>query len=313
MANEISEVVKVLEDVRREVVEARNMTIKTDNALKTLHAELKTVSGNQDAFVKRTWFSTGTAYLGFIGLCIAGVAAISNARSTAANAERERLEKQVAELNVQLEKEKTDATAAATAERAAFDTYRQMTNAPGEERLKGVDALAKLDQSKLSAFSKQVLADRAQTLRKEIGASILERGKQAFRRSDWSETIEQLSRFKAMNPANEDLLEAQYLMGNAAVQSRKFDEGVTHLTAFVDGDKRAKNRDFAMLLLVQAHDALGHREKAVEVARDAMGSYPASEFRGSFQSRLQRREQAAAAAQPGAAPAPAAAPPGPQN
>jgi hypothetical protein len=35
---------KALEDIRREVIEARNMTIKTDNALKSLHAELKAVS-----------------------------------------------------------------------------------------------------------------------------------------------------------------------------------------------------------------------------------------------------------------------------
>ena len=282
---------KALEDIRREAVEARNMTIKTDNALKTLHAELKTVSSQQEAFQRRSWFSTGVAYLGFIGLSIAGVIAISNARSSSANAEKERLERQVSDLNAQIDKLKADQTSTATAERAAADTYKLMTTGAQEERLKGIDALGKLDQSKLTAFEKQVLSDRSVLLRKEVGAAIFEKGKAAFRRSDWPETIAQLTRFQSMSPSPDDALESAYYLGNAAVQSRKFEDGVKYLTMFCDGDKKAKNRDFAMLLLMQAHDALGQKEKAIEIAREALNTYPGSEFRGPFYFRLQRREQ----------------------
>ena len=33
---------------------------------------------------------------------------------------------------------------------------------------------------------------------------------------------------------------------------------------------------FAMLMLVQAYDATGQRDKAIELAREAIGAYPAS-------------------------------------
>lgn len=295
---------KAIDDVRREVVEARNMTIKTDNALKTLHAELKVVSTQQDAFQKRTWFSTAAAYGLFAALCVGGVVVVSNARSANANADKERLEKQVGELNGTIEKLKTEAAIQLAAEQSATQVYRQMTTLPGEERLKGIDALAKLEQSKLSPFAKMVLQDRAVILRKEVGGSVLDKGKAAFRRQDWPETITHLTRFLTMDPVPEDELEASFFLGNAFFQSRKFEEAIKHLTRFVEGDKRAKTRDFAMVMLMQSYDMTGDRAQAVAVAKDALNTYPSSDFRGQFMSRLQRTASATNAANGAPAPNP---------
>ncbi len=298
MAELSPELTKVLEEIRREVVESRNMTIKTDNALKSLHAELKLVSGQQDSFQKRTWFSTGAAYVLFAALCVAGVIVISNARASSANADRERLEKQVLELNGTIEKLKADAAATLAAEQSALQVYRQMTTLPGDERLKGIDALGKLDQSKLSPFAKLVLQERAVLLRKEVGGAVLEKGKSAFRRQDWGETINQLNRFLAMDPLPEDALDASFYVGNAYFQSRKFDEAIKHLTRFADGDKKAKLRDFAMVMLMQSYDMTGGKEQAIATAKEALATYPSSDFRMQFVSRLQRTVPSQPAAAP---------------
>lgn len=304
MAETSPEFSKMFDEIRREVIESRNMTIKTDNALKSLHAELKIVSGQQDAFQKRTWFSTGSAYVLFSALCVAGVIVISNARASAANAERERLEKQVSELNATIDKLKGEANAAQAAEQSALQVYKTMTTLPGEERLKGIDALSKLDQGKLSPFAKLVLQERAVLLRKEVGGAVLEKGKAAFRRQDWAETINQLNRFLSMEPLPDDALDASFFLGNAYFQSRKYAEAIPVLTRFVEGDKKARLRDFALLMLMQSNDMTGNKDAAVANAREALATYPASEFRGQFAGRLQRT--AAPAAQP-AAPAPAPA------
>ncbi len=297
---------KLLEEIRREVVESRNMTIKTDNALKTLHAELKLVSSQQDAFQSRTWFSTGAAYVLFAALCVAGVVVISNTRAAGANAEKDRLQKEVTELTGTIDKLKADATSVAAAEQSALQVYRQMTTLPGEERLKGIDALQKLDQSRLSTFSKLVLQDRAVLLRKEVGGAVLEKGKSAFRRQDWPETIAQLGRFLSMDPVPEDAIEASFYLGNAYFQSRKFEDAIKHLTRFADGDKKAKLRDFAMLMLMQCYDMTGARDQAVATAKEAFSTYPSSDFRMQFLARLQRTVPTAPAAP--VAPAPAVAP-----
>jgi tetratricopeptide (TPR) repeat protein len=294
---------KALEEVKREVIESRNLVIKTDNQLKNLYAELKAISKRQEDFQKRSWISSGVAYLAFVGLCLAGVIAVSSARASSANGERDRLEKQVAELKGELEKQKATEAERAGAERAAVDVYRMLTQLPGDERLKGVDALAKLDPAKLNPFLRQVLLDRATALRKEVGANFLERGRAAFRRQDWPGTVEELKRVLAMNPLEDDAVEASFYVGDALFQQRKYEESIPYLVRFVQGDKKAKFRDFAMQMLVWAYDAGNQRDKATEVAREAAQTYPASDYANFFRQRLARKADPAQAA-----PAPAAAP-----
>ncbi len=317
MPNEMSDLSKPLDEIRREVIESRNMTIKTDSALKTLHAELKRVAQQQQDFQKRSWFSSGVAYLGFIALCVGGAMATSNAKASGALADKERLEKQVTDLTAQVDKQRVDAATVASAEQKAAEIYKMMTTLTGEERLKGIDALAKTDVTKLSQFERQVLQDRSVLLRKEVGAGILDKGKAAFRKQDWPETIEQMTRFLSMNPPEDDALDASFFLGNALLQSLKFEESIKPLARFVEGDKKAPNRDFAMLLLVQAYDTVGQKDKAVEVTRDAVNQHPASQFRPQFLYRLQlaQRTPAAPAAAPATAPAaaPATAAPAPKN
>jgi TolA-binding protein len=309
------DVAKALDEIRREVIESRNMTIKTDNALKTLHAELKTVSGNQDAFQKRTWFASGAAYLVFTALCVAGAVAVSGAKAASATAEKERLEKQVGDLDKTIAELKATAAAQLAAEQAATQVYKMMTTLPGDERLKGIDAMQKLDLSKLSAFTRLALQERAVSLRREVGAGILEKGKAAFRRSDWPEAAAQLTRFLAMEPPEEDALEASFFLGNSLFQARKFEDAIKPLARFVDGDKRARTRDFAMVLLSQSYDMVGNREQGFAVAKEALSTYPGSDFRAQLQGRVSKGvggNAPAAPEAPAAAPAaPVAAPPKP--
>lgn len=300
---------KLLEDLKREVIESRNMTIKTDNALKTLQAELKLVSGLQTAFQKRTWFATGAAYALFVLLCVAGVVAIGNIRGAAGSAERERLERQLAELQGSLDKQRGDASAQLSAEQAALGVYKQMTTLPGEERLKGLDALARLDQTRLSPFARLALHDRGALLRKEVGQGILEKGKAAFRRQDFSEAAGHLTRFLALDPQDDDALEASFYLGNSLFQIKKYEEAIRPLVRFVDGDKKSKLRDFSLVMLMQSYEMVGKKEESLTVAREALAQYPGSDFRQQFQARLLRGGTvAAAAAAPAAAPAPAPAP-----
>ncbi len=298
-----------LEEIRREVIEGRNLVIKTDNQLKTLHAELKLVGKRQEDFQRRQWISSAVAYAVFAALCVAGAIAVSNARTASAGADKERLEKDKAALQATIDQLRAAETATASNERLAHDVYKMMSQGQADDRLKGIDALARLDRSKLSPFAKTVLVDRETLLRKEMGAGFLERGKAAFRRQDYAYAVTELTRFMGMNPVEDDAADGAYFLGNALIQTKKPDEAIGHLQRFINFDKKAKNRDFAMLMLVQALDATNQRDKAVEISREAINTYPASEFAVSFRSRISRKDPAPAAPAPApVAPAPAPAP-----
>ncbi|WNG46802.1 hypothetical protein F0U60_23780 [Archangium minus] len=304
---------KELSEIRKEVIEARNLVIKTDSLLKNLHAEVKAIGKRHEDLQKRQWISSGVAYAIFAALCVAGAVVVTSARSSSAGAERERLEKAVAELTTQLDKARAEQTASQSAQRAAAEVFRLMTTLPGDERLKGVDELVKLDTSKLTQLERHALNDKAAQLRREIGDAAFERGKAAFRRNDMKSTIEEIKRFVAMNPPQEQLLDASFFLGVAYNMEKKHDLAVPQLARFVESDKKAKNRDYAMLLLAQSYQETGELDKAIQTVMDGVAQHPASEFIPQFRGRLataRRLKSGGTEAAPAAVPAagPAAAP-----
>ncbi len=309
MAAEKSDVERELIDLKREVIESRNLVIKTDNLLKNLHAELKSVGKRQEDFQRKTWFSSGVAYAIFAALCVAGALGISSARVAAAGADKDRYEKTIADLTTQLDKQKQDLAASQAASRQATDVFRMMTQLPGDERLKGVDAFAKMDLSKLSSLERQALLDKAENLRVEIGQTAFERGKAAFRRNDMRAVSTELTRFLAMNPSKDDALDASFFLGVAQNQLREYDKAAATLSSFVEGNKKSRSRDYAMLLLAHSYEQTGQLQKAVDTARDALGTYPNSEFASQLRGRLAtaRRAMNASGGPTLPAPAPAAA------
>ncbi|HVE85860.1 MAG TPA: tetratricopeptide repeat protein [Myxococcales bacterium] len=286
MSQEKNDFEKELGEIRKEVIESRNLVIKTDNLLKNLHAEMKMVGKQQVDFQKRQWISSAAAYVAFAVIAVGGGLMIASARTAGAGADRDRLEKQVTDLTQQVDKQRADAQALASAQKSAADVYKMMTTLPGDDRLKGVDLLLKLDTSKLSFLERQALNDKAEQLRREIGQAAFERGKAAFRRNEWPAVITDLGRFVAMNPAQQDLVEASLFLGVAYNQTRKHEQAVPLLARFVAEDRKSKVRDYAMLLLAQSYQETSQLDKAAQTARDALGQYPNSEFAGGLKSRL---------------------------
>ncbi|WP_224369954.1 tetratricopeptide repeat protein [Hyalangium versicolor] len=301
------EIDKELTEIRKEVIEARNLVIKTDNLLKNLHAEVKAVGKRHEDFQRRQWISSGVAYALFAILAVGGAVMVTRTSTSTADAERERLEKSVADLTQQLEKQRAEVASNQNAQRSAAEVYKLMTTLPGDERLKGIDALVKLDTTRLSGLERQALTDRAALLRKEIGDTALERGKAAFRRNEMKAAADDLARFMAMNPSEADALDASFFLGAAYNATNQHDKAAPLLARFVDGDKKSKMRDYAMVLLAQSYQETNQLDKALATIRDALANYPNTQYLGAMKARLNsaKRQQGGGDAAAPAVPAPA--------
>lgn len=301
------EVERELGEIRREVIESRNLVIKTDNLLKNLHAEVKAVGKWQADQQKRQWMSSGVAYGLFAVLAVTGAILISSAKASGITDERDRLQKQVTDITAQLDKQKAELSANALAQRTAGEVYKMMTELPGDERLKGIDAYGKLDTSRLSSLEKSALRDRADALRHEVGETTFERGKAAFHRSDMPTVVSELTRFQAMNPPADELQDSEFFLGVAYNNLKKHELAVAQLSKFVAGDKKSHSRDYGMTLLSQSLEELGQYDKALAVAREALGTYPNSQFAGMMRHRIGSVNRSIAASK-GLAPAPTTVP-----
>ncbi len=299
------------EEIRREVIESRNLVIKTDNQIKNLHAELKQVSKRQDDALRRTWVATGVAYLLFVSLCVAGAVGISAARTASAGAERDRLAKDLADAKAQLDAVKADREVAEKLQHSAGELLRRLSTGSAEERLEAADGLSKLDSERLSTLERQALAERVDAARREASAAALDHGKAAYRRQDYAAAAKDLGRAVALHAADGEALETSFMLGAALAQTRRPDEAISPLKRFITEDRHAKTRDLALLYLAQAYEQTSQFDKAAEAAREALSTYPNSELTAQLKSRLasaKRGLAGAAAAEPAAAPPAAEAP-----
>src|SRR2546421_2215629 len=93
--------------LRKEVIEARNLIIKTDNLLKNLHAELKQMGRQHDEQQKRHWMTSVTAYIAFAVLAGAGAIAYARAEGRTARDEAQANEARAAGLQKDAERIKS--------------------------------------------------------------------------------------------------------------------------------------------------------------------------------------------------------------
>jgi len=280
---------KAFEEIKREVIESRNLVIKTDSLLKNLHAELKLLGKQQGDFRKKIWVSSAVAYVLFALLCGVGAVAISSLRASTARAALEKATRVADEAKLHMQELSDAHQQRENVLRQATEIFRTMSASQGDERLKGIEAFSKLETDKLPALVREMLVDKAEQLKKEIGAVAFERGKQAMRRQEFSVAIPALTQFVALGSTESDMLEASLLLGNALVQTRSHAAAIEHLQRYVSANKRGRSREFAQLLLVQALDSTGARDEATKVAREALDGNPSGEFASSFRARLSRR------------------------
>src|SRR6266478_8424069 len=120
--------------LRKELIEARNLVIKTDNLLKNLHAELKQMGRKHEEQEKRHWMTSVTAYIGFAVIAGVGAIAFANAEVRTARSEAQANEARAAALQKDAEKIKaTDQTRRDTSEKAlrVYDLLGTEKEGPG--------------------------------------------------------------------------------------------------------------------------------------------------------------------------------------
>jgi len=277
---------KELADIRREVIESRNLVIRTDNQLKTLHAEVKALGRKVDEASQRQRFASAAAYGLFALLAVGAGVVVSSVRGAVASYERERLTKQLAEAKSGLDTLKGQVAAASAASTAASQALRMLDEGPPADRPKALAALARVEQAQLTPLERAALRDRLERVRREVGLAAITHGQKAIRQGDPGSAVEELTGFLALDPPEPESLDAAFLLGSAYARTGRPAEAVPLLARVVDREKRVRNREEAMALLALAYEQTGQPQKAAEISRAALDAAPGSPWAPAFRSRL---------------------------
>jgi len=292
--------------LRKEVIEARNLVIKTDNLLKNLHAELKLLARKHEEQEKRHWMTSVTAYVGFAVIAGVGAIAFANAEVRTARSDAQANEARAATLQKDAEKIKaSDQVRRETSERAlrVYDLLGSEKEGPGLNQ--AMTQAMHLDRGQLSALEAKAIDDRAAGMKRQLAEAARTAGEAAYRRQDWKAASQDLGRYVELEPKVADSM-IWFHLGSARIQTREFQGAVQPLENFLKSTGGTKTAQYAGLLLGQAYEEVGNTTRAREVYERALSLYPGSDFAPQLRNRLRRLT--AATAPLGTPPATASAP-----
>lgn len=301
--------------LRKEVLEARNLIIKTDSLLKNLHAELKQMGRKHDEQEKRHWMTSVTAYVAFVVLCAVGAIAYARAEVRTARDEAQANEARALALQKDAEKIKAADQVRKDASEKALRVYELLgSEKEGPALNQAITQAMHLDRGQISPLEGKAIDDRTAGMKQRMAEMALTAGQQAFRRQDWKGVSENLGRYVELQPKVDDA-QVWYHLGSARMQTKEYPGAIAPLENFLKSAGGTKTAQYAGLLLGQAYEETGQPAKAAAAYDRAEKLYPGSDFAPAIRNRL--RKLSATANLPGVAPtAPAQptppAPPKPQ-
>jgi TolA-binding protein len=302
---------KQLQDLKKEIVEARNLVIKNDNILKNLHADLKGLVEKQKASERRAMWTSATAYLLFVALAALGAFKFASAeiREKSESALTEKAAREKAESAL---KENEKVLAEATAESVeAMKIFDALSGNDESKKSKAIAEIAAMKPKYLSELEQRALKDKSLSLRIAAAQNAFDNGRSAVNRRDYRTAKEELNQYLNLAAKPED--SAYFMLGQALHGLREWKDSAEALRIYLKGSPSSKSAEFATMLLGEALTYAGQAKEAIEVYRNGGNRFGMSAAAQAMRTRARRLEQDLKGEKPGAASKPeAAAEPAPQ-
>jgi len=276
---------KALAELKKEIIETRNLVIRNDNLLKTFGADLKTIGRKQENFERKQWISSAIAYVLFVALASGAAYLASQGYLAQAQSEIEALTQKAQEATLAAKQAEEELSKARDASQAALAAYQKLMDAAPSEREAVVAEVQAVDKTRLSRLEARALEDRARAMIQQLANEKFESGRAAYRRKDWRTAVDDLLKGMSLWPDHPLAPEHSFFLGTAANETRQYELVEQYLTRYIEEQKGRGNKDYAYLLLGNAQAALGKLSQAEATLRRGLERFPNSQFATSMRRR----------------------------
>ncbi len=255
----IEELTETLKRFQAELVESRNLTIKTDNLIKNLSSEVRQIGKRQELYEKRYVFNSVVAYilfsvLIFAGLYLAFQAQVAREREAVVGAQVriQDLQNRVGELEAELERRRE-------AEEEAYSLYRLLEEKKEEEILERFPAVrGKLvNRSEVEMLQREV--DR---INRDLAKAAFEQGAQFYKRRSFKEASDAFLKSLAHVEKTFYTPELEYKLGMSLFTLKDLDGAADHLRKSLAFEHNKDDENEIVYHLAVALDRLGRLGEA---------------------------------------------------
>jgi TolA-binding protein len=162
-----------LEEIKREIVESRSLSIKTNNLINALSADLKSIAKRQQGYERRLFVNSATAYAVTIAVILLFVKLAWDVRLDTVRDESRESRERVGQLEKELKGLQGREEARARLSRRAAEFYQLVTLNKRRELIDGFSEIAKLD---LSPTERSVFEASVERARNELSLIAYQNG-----------------------------------------------------------------------------------------------------------------------------------------
>ncbi|GAB4301586.1 MAG: hypothetical protein Kow0090_17140 [Myxococcota bacterium] len=273
-----------LSEIKKEIVEARNLTIKTDNLVQNLSAQVKEIGKRQERYERKYVINSIAAYILFIALIGTGAYYISQEQMKSVKAELDVLDKEKGKLEGELKRVEKERSEAQLNDRIAEEVLALFDEERFEE---GLIKWEKVNEEGLSRFARKILKEKVASVRKRLGDDLYERGKNLANARSYDMAIAAFKRVLEMDPKGEASPKALLKWGEVLEKQKKDAEAAEIYKRIATEYPNDALADDGLWFYAQRVDYLGKVQEAADAFETLTERYPESGFAKYAKSRAQ--------------------------
>jgi TolA-binding protein len=199
-----------LKDIKREILEARNLVIKADNQVKSLSGELKTITKFLEGERTRRTISSASAYVLFALISFGGLYLFFNSRLGDLEKKIQEVEAQKQLLESEAKKRLGDEGLTRGAEEAALGVLRGLR---GGDRAKALREYQNLDFAHLTPLEAEILRIEVERQRETMAREHFDQGEELYRSKQYKRAEEEFNASLELKKDSSKAPDALYYLG----------------------------------------------------------------------------------------------------
>jgi len=238
-----------LEEIKREIVESRSLSIKTNNLVNALASDVKSIAKRHQTQERRLIVNTATAYVVTIAVVLGFVKLAWDLRLDAVRSETHSAEERATALEKQLKALQARDEGVVRARRQASDFYQLVAQNKRREIIEGFPEIAKADLTPAERATFEAAVNRAKD---ELSLIAYQTGLDHARTGRWQEATQQFRESLAYKSDGAHSPSATYELARALVALGMHRDAIPMLMSLSEASANREVMDDACFLLAQS-------------------------------------------------------------
>jgi TolA-binding protein len=262
-----------LEEIKREIVESRALTIKTNNLVNALAADLKSIAKRQQGYERRFFVNSATAYVVTITVLLVLVKFAWEAKLETVRAENKETRDRLAQLQKELKTVQAREESDSRTRRAAAEFYDLVAENKRREIVRQFPQVAQLQ---LTRTERAVFEDALERAQNELSLIAYQTGLDHVRTGRWHEAREAMRESLQHKKNAAHSPQAAYQLARAQRQLGQLREAIPILMQLSEASADREVMDDATFLLAESQVDIKAYNDAKNTLRTFVRRFPTS-------------------------------------